>query len=1037
MAWELQHDDSKYLPATGTEGVFIRTSLTPFSIGYVSYSFIQNSLSDDFYVRLINKFGTTVKCTGMSIRAATKGVALSERLTADITDSSEEFAWPLATFTYIIARRESTKPELCEEFWRGIGFLDYALTYRIAERLVPLNGFALISDEIVVQVRSLFEDFECDGEKRYFVDDSVKIASEPPAYYYHSLSPFSTIQEASYSPFYDSIGSSIPASEANQYEPSPISSLFNSNIVFNRYYEIINRSSTSTGTRTQPKQNVTFLVATTLHCFLFLFRKSNRMLAVLMLSCVLLSGTLAQSELRVAGFYPLSGKLSEFGPSCESASRVAIDVLNNQTIVEFDVITNFESFDTSSTASQGLQALTAAREEFNMFGIIGCHDDVTSSSVALSSGLFFFPQISYGSRGNFLSSSDDYPFFARVIPPFASEGIAISDLIMNYGWENVAVIFTADDYGTGTTAAFRSNLSDDMKVTIAQFTPGDTSLDPQMEVLRNSLARIIVMLPGSVEDARTILKEAYRYHMIGDDFIWFGGSFVSESNLFYNSTSEETDKLVKGISKGLIATKLKGAYGEPYENFLDLWETLNPLQFSGAGKRSIPLFAPYAYDATELFIRTFLTGDFISLDEFITVMANASFTGLTGPIQLNDNSDRLGIFDIVNLRDTNEGDKGWVRVGTWFEAQRDSSLRGFEFDYKIRFHSGSTQVPDVEVRPAVEYWSCSDHEMKVDETGKIRLDTPGPDAENLADFYHCDTFIDCENFSDESSDGCISNYLVLFIVFGVLTGICVLITVLFIPFVILFGIIMPRMRIRTASTVFLLIILCSIIVGFISIFAWFGQAHKVSCAFQPWLLGLSVNSMIAALFAKNTRIYRIFRSPLKRKAIPDSQVVAVWLIMILPAIFILGLWTLISTPTAILKERGDEQHWVCETGGFTGPPGGLIFFIIFVSYSGLMLLAGAIISFLARKVPSMFNESQLIAISIYNLVILSVIIIPIFFVLQDFNPFVGWIIRSIAILYGFFATLCLLFVPKIWGLLKDGGFDPSSFVTGSPKPESS
>merc|ERR1712039_1140833 len=64
-----------------------------------------------------------------------------------------------------------------------------------------------------------------------------------------------------------------------------------------------------------------------------------------------------------------------------------------------------------------------------------------------------------------------------------------------------------------------------------------------------------------------------------------------------------------------------------------------------------------------------------------------------------------------------------------------------------------------------------------------------------------------------------------------------------------------------------------------------------------------------------------------------------------------------------------------------------------------------------------FNESKLIAISIYNLGLLAVVVIPVFLVLQEFNPFAAWIIRTVAILYAFAATLFLQFVPKIFGMV--------------------
>merc|ERR1712137_1190607 len=153
-----------------------------------------------------------------------------------------------------------------------------------------------------------------------------------------------------------------------------------------------------------------------------------------------------------------------------------------------------------------------------------------------------------------------------------------------------------------------------------------------------------------------------------------------------------------------------------------------------------------------------------------------------------------------------------------------------------------------------------------------------------------------------------------------------------------FGIILKYRRLRVASPPFLTLLLATLIVGFSSVFAWFGKPHPVACAFQPWLLGLPTISMIAALCAKNIRIWRIFKSELKKQTIGDLELLGIWLLAMIPAIIIVVLWTIISTPTADVRVRNGEAHYVCTTGGFTGEPGGYIFFGILVGYGALVLI---------------------------------------------------------------------------------------------------
>jgi len=236
-------------------------------------------------------------------------------------------------------------------------------------------------------------------------------------------------------------------------------------------------------------------------------------------------------------------------------------------------------------------------------------------------------------------------------------------------------------------------------------------------------------------------------------------------------------------------------------------------------------------------------------------------------------------------------------------------------------------------------------------------------------------------------------------------------------FVIVFGILLKYQHVRTRSPFFLLILLISVIIGFISIFSFYGKPHPVACAFQPWLLGIPAISMIAVLSAKNLRVYRIFKYPLKRVRVSDAEVFLIWTIFTVPAIVILILWMIISTPTADFIPIGDEEHYVCTTGGFTGSPGGYIFFGIFVGYGAIVLGIGAIISILSRNIPSMFNESRLLTISIYNLGFLIVVIIPVYLVVLPINPFSAWILRTCAVLYAFGTTMFVQFGYMIFRVL--------------------
>merc|ERR1712063_29006 len=114
--------------------------------------------------------------------------------------------------------------------------------------------------------------------------------------------------------------------------------------------------------------------------------------------------------------------------------------------------------------------------------------------------------------------------------------------------------------------------------------------------------------------------------------------------------------------------------------------------------------------------------------------------------------------------------------------------------------------------------------------------------------------------------------------------------------------------------------LLSMFVGYSSIFAWYGKPHPVACGFQPWLLGLATISMILALNVKIFRVWKIFNEQMKRHRISDLRLLVLWLLGMIPAVFILVIWTIVSTPTATMKYNNSIVLFPKYTGGFTGEP---------------------------------------------------------------------------------------------------------------------
>jgi len=599
-------------------------------------------------------------------------------------------------------------------------------------------------------------------------------------------------------------------------------------------------------------------------------------------------------------------------------------------------------------------------------------------------GVYGISQFSGSASATLFSNKFLYPYYSRVVAPYAVQAQVIADALEYFyhkngrGWSDIAILLTSETYGIGLYNQFNAVVPKNINIKTSQSILTDQkTYDLEFQQIKRSKARIIVCFMFTQWD--NVVLQAKKAGLIGPEYVWFGTDALVGIPWHLNTTTgevrEDVSEALRGIQASIITVERSGPL---YDSYLNHWNSFDPTLIPGVGAPRIPSdFSTLYYDLgymTALVIdqvdKMGLLGGRVDPALWTNITRNTEFTGASGPVILNQLGDRISPFTMFNWRPENVS---WVPVGFW------AGTGNYTQTAPVVWESNTTKDPDLDIRPPISYFSCYDKDKGYDPTGKkIKIEKPdGDDINYIDDTYICDGFIDCKNFSDESYNGCATNYMAVFIAFGVITGLLILMAIGFIIFVIFFGFIVPRKRVRAASPIFLLMVAISGIIGYISIYAWFGKPHVVGCNFQSWLLGLGITCMLAALCSKNVRIWRIFLTPFKKVMISDIDLVILFVVMVIPSLIILGLWTLISTPTAAMEHREGEDHYVCTTGGFTGSPGGYVFFFILVAYEGVLILFGLFLSVGTRNVPGLFNESKLIAISIYNIGFFGIVVIPI------------------------------------------------------------
>ena len=94
-----------------------------------------------------------------------------------------------------------------------------------------------------------------------------------------------------------------------------------------------------------------------------------------------------------------------------------------------------------------------------------------------------------------------------------------------------------------------------------------------------------------------------------------------------------------------------------------------------------------------------------------------------------------------------------------------------------------------------------------------------------------------------------------------------------------------------------------------------------------------------------------------------------------------------------------------------------VWLVTFYAFHSLMLVFGLFLAFETRKVTiSVLNDSRFIGISVYNVVLLCAIGIPVSYI-PSTNPTVGFCLICAVILFCTSVTLSVLFIPKVCGLV--------------------
>jgi cell division protein FtsB len=234
-----------------------------------------------------------------------------------------------------------------------------------------------------------------------------------------------------------------------------------------------------------------------------------------------------------------------------------------------------------------------------------------------------------------------------------------------------------------------------------------------------------------------------------------------------------------------------------------------------------------------------------------------------------------------------------------------------------------------------------------------------------------------------------------------------------------------------ASPLFLLAMLLGSLIVFVSIFSWMPNLINDSiCNLRAWLLPLGFMTMFGALLSKTHRIHRLYNSKgISIIVIRNVQVALITLAIVVGqailSILMITVTKLNSKIHIVDVDRISHNYYVC-----TFSTALKILFGLNVGYAFVLLIWGSYLAYRIRKVPiSIYDESKVIAFSIYNTAFFGVIVIVVQLAIGNGNRYVTFMITAVCCFLGAMVTTGCLFGAKLWAIYKPSRDGKSSGTT--------
>ncbi|XP_048517566.1 gamma-aminobutyric acid type B receptor subunit 1 isoform X2 [Dendroctonus ponderosae] len=705
--------------------------------------------------------------------------------------------------------------------------------------------------------------------------------------------------------------------------------------------------------------------------------------------------------LHIGGIFPIGGQAGwQGGQACMPAARLALEDVNARKDLLPGYVLKLHSNDSECEPGLGASVMynLLYNEPTKLMLLAGC--STVCTTVAEAAKMWNLVVLCYGASSPALSDRNRFPTLFRTHPSATVHNPTRIKLMKKFGWSRVAILQQAEEVFISTVEDLEARCSE---AAIEIVTRQSFLSDPSDAVrnLRRQDARVIVGL-FYVVAARRVLCELYKQNLYGKSYTWFFIGWYEDNWFEVNLDKENIDCTVeqmRAAAEGHLTTEaLMWNQDEDEKTIsgmtsLDFRKKLNDaLREEGydIDKNRYPegyQEAPLAYDAVWSVALAFnktmdrLTQIGKSLKDFnynnkdvadniYSAINSTQFLGVSGIVAFSSQGDRIALTQIEQVINGS-----YVVLG-YYDTQADN----LTWRNKEVWIGGKVPQDRTIIKRALRKVS-----------------------------------------------------LLLFICMCAISTVGIVIATA----LIIFNIWNKHRRvIQSSHPVCNTIMLFGIIVCLASVFLMgldgrfvFPERFPSVCQSRAWLLTLGFTLSFGAMFSKVWRVHRLSTRAktdpkVKMKKVQPWKLYSMVSGLLVIDLFIMIPWQVIDPlqrrvelfPLEDPLEESDDSKIRPELEHCESHHNNVWLSVIF-AYKGLVLLFGLFLAYETRSLKiKQINDSQYVALTIYNVVIMCLITVPVTMVISSQQD-ASFAFVSVAITFCCFLCMALIFLPKVIAVL--------------------